>query len=401
MTFDSYLAPAVAIVGPANSGKTTLLHLLDRELQGHPDRPMVYVVKGNPDGTGRYLYEAPSLRGTLQKRIKGSWREETVEAICRWIENCRSSLELVLVDFGGRHGPDNDRMLFCCSHFVVLARPDPQAPEHGDLASWVDVCRANGLAPVARLDSRTDGAPEVRTGEDGVLEATFRGDADAPGDRTNASVVSALAETLLPLRRRRRIPPYLDLHRRGRWRPEDLRDLAGLAPRLEAAVRAGGPLLLGGAAPTWAYAAALHRALDLDPECLVLQFDPKLAWSLVEVPVALAPAPASDLARSLAVRWRPHPGGRGGALDVEITTPDRFLALASALELARAPVPVGPPPEGPLVLYGSLPIWLALAYSRWLRTAWPDRPLGHWDAGTGQAVFVHGPGAPRAERWEL
>lgn len=402
----SHRAPAVAVVGPANSGKTTLLHLLDRELQGHPDRPMVYVVKGNPDGTGRYLYEAPALRNALKGRVKGSWRRETVESICRWIDNCRSTLELVLVDFGGRHSPENDRMLERCSHFLVLARPDPKAPEHGDLASWVEVCRRNGLAPVARIESRTEGIPEVRTGTEGALEAIFRGDADAPGDRTNTPVVTALAEALLALRRRRRSPPYLDLHARGRWHPEDLADLGGLAPRLEAVVRGGGPLLLGGAAPAWAYGAALHRALDLDPECLVLQFDPKLAWNLVEIPAALAPNPSSELGWSLAVRWRRHPEGRGLALDVEILTPDRFLPLASALDLARAPVPNEPPEEppgtpAPLVLYGSLPIWLALTYSRWLRSTFPGRPLAHWDAGTGRAVFVHGPGALKAEPWGL
>ena len=53
------LAPCVAVVGPAGSGKTTLLHHLDHALARHPSRPRTHVVKGNPDGTGRYLFHAP------------------------------------------------------------------------------------------------------------------------------------------------------------------------------------------------------------------------------------------------------------------------------------------------------------------------------------------------------
>lgn len=418
MTPTSHLAPALAIVGPANSGKTTLLHLLDRELQERSDRPLAYVLKGNPDGTGRYLYEAPHLRESLKSRVKGTWQPETVESICRWIDHCRASLELVLVDFGGRHDPDNDRMLSRCSHFVVVVRDaDDAPPEHGDLASWEEVCRANGLAPVARLRSLWDeGRPGIRQSDDGVLEGAFRSDARTPGDRTNQPVISALADTLSTLRHPRPAPPYLDLHTRTRWRVEDLRELApdggALGSRLETTVRSGGPLVLGGRAPVWAHAAALHRALDLDPEALVLLFDPKLAWNLVEIPRTLAPEAGSELDRRLSVHWRPGPGGAGATLEVEITTPDRFLPLPSALDLARAPIPDPPPdetpPPGPWVVSGAFPIWLHLAYSRWLRNrATPPesptspRPIGHWDAATGRAVLVHGPGAPRAEPWTV
>ncbi len=408
----SGLAPAVAVVGPANCGKTTLLHLLDRALQGHPDRPLAYVVKGNPDGTGRYLYEAPELRAALKPRVKGSWQPGTVEAICRWIDNCRASLEVVLVDFGGKHSPANDRMLARCSHFLVLDRERSRqgAPEeggapaeHGDADSWAAVCRRNGLEPVASVRSLwRAGRPRVRRAPGGGLEVSFRADAGSPADTINEGVVAALAGELLSLRRRRPSPGYLDLHVRERWRVQDLADLGGLAPIVEARVASGGPLLLGGQAPVWAYAAALHRALDVEPDALVLLFDPKLAWNLVEIPAGLAPEEGSELGRRLAVRWTPRPdspGRPGAALNVRITTDDRFLPLSSALDLVHAPVPEEPPPSGPLVVSGALPIWLHLAYSRWLRAAAPGRLLGHWDAGTKQAVFVHGPGAPTAEPW--
>src|SRR5918992_4483270 len=101
------LAPCVAVVGPANSGKTTLLQLLDDALQRHPAQALAYVVKGNPDGTGRYLFHAPELRRALKERVKGGWCDTTVEIVCGWIEHCRRHLDLVLVDVGGRHAPGN------------------------------------------------------------------------------------------------------------------------------------------------------------------------------------------------------------------------------------------------------------------------------------------------------
>jgi hypothetical protein len=91
----------VAVIGPANSGKTTVLHLLDEALQLHPETPLVYVVMGNPDGTGRYLFRAPQLREPLKPRVKGSWTSVTVETIAEWIEHCRERAELVLP---GRRG---------------------------------------------------------------------------------------------------------------------------------------------------------------------------------------------------------------------------------------------------------------------------------------------------------
>jgi len=121
------LAPCVAVIGPANSGKTTILHLLDEALQVHPEAPLVYVVKGNSDGTGRYLFHAPQLREPLKPRVKGSWTSVTVETIAEWIEHCRDRLELVLVDVGGRHTESNE-ILRHCSHCLVVARPFEDCP---------------------------------------------------------------------------------------------------------------------------------------------------------------------------------------------------------------------------------------------------------------------------------
>ena len=406
MSAPAELAACVAVVGPAQSGKTTLVNALDRALHAHAERPLAYVLQGSPDGTGRYLYEAPELRERLKPRVKGRWAPGTVETICRWIDNCRANLELVVVDFGGKHDPANARMLERCTHYVVVDRAVPRPTSepdlgYGDMASWERVCQANGLVPSARVRTLIKrGRAEVRRDRDGVLRVTLRSDPSDPDDRTNSRVGAELALELVGLRRRRPAPYDLDLRLRERWKVEDLEDLAGLRTRLEPRARAGGPVVLGGVAPVWAFAAALHRALDVEPRVRVLVFDPKVAGGLVEVPAVVVKEPGGTLGRCLEIHWRRRRGGAGAILDAVITKADRFLEKSSGAELSRIPLPEGSPPAGPIALSGRLPIWLALTLSRWLRSSYPGRPLGHWDASTKQAVFVHGPGAPRAESWE-
>lgn len=393
-------APAVAVVGPANSGKTSLLHLLDAALQLHPSRPSVYVVKGNPDGTGRYLFHAPELRQRLKGRVKGAWCETTVQVVCEWIEACRRHLDLVLVDLGGSHAPGNDAILGRCSHFLVVGRKfdNPSQEREEGIESWVEACRRSHLEPLARLRSVVAGQSSLSpTG--GGLEGVFRGDACAPGDATNFELVAGLVDALVTLITPSRSPSYLDLRLGRDWEPQDLVDLGGLASRVKETMEAGRTLVLGGRAPIWGYATALHRALDLNPGAAVTVFDPKVPAGLVPVPDALASSPDPDLARDVGARWRTLNDGEGGALDLRITTPDRFLRLTRPQALRGLPRPQGEPPPGPLVAFGPGPIWLHLAYSRWLRSLPGERAVGHWDARNRSAVLISGPGTPAFVPW--
>jgi hypothetical protein len=397
------LAPCVAVVGPAQSGKTSLLHLLDRALQNRPAAPLAYIVKGNPDGTGRYLLHAPELRKTLKPRVKGAWCETTVSTVREWVDSCRGQLELVLLDVGGKHAPANDVLLRAATHFIVVARrfEDPAVEEAEGMDSWWNVCRRLGLAPVARVRSLWQlGQAEATTLPGGLIEASIRADACGPQDRVNDLPVDRIVKALLALRRARPAPPYLDLRLGRDWVPADLPDLGGLAPRLAALVAAGDTVTLGGRAPLWAYAAALHRALDLRPDAAVAVFDPKVPAGLVEIAARLGGEGEPSLASYVAARWHAAPGG-GAALELAITTTDLFIPPEAMRSLASLPLPQGEPPPGRVVADGPSPIWLHLAYSRWLRSL-PGGPrtLGVFDVGTRQALFVTGPGAPQAVPWE-
>lgn len=399
-------APCVAVVGPAGSGKTTLLHLLDQALQLHPDRPLVYVLKGNPDGTGRYLFHAPRLREALKPRVKGAWSSVTVTTIATWIERCRRRLELVVLDFGGRHADLNHELLARCSHFIVVAKSfdDPAEEEREGMESWIRVGRQAGLELLARVRSLWgEGSPTADRAADGVLDVALRADACAPGDPTNTVAVEAIVETLVRLRQRRGHASYFDLRLGRDWTFEDLPDLAGLAPALEEVAR-GGQVLLGGlATPIWAYAAALHRLLDVSPEVAVEVFDPKTPAGVVRLPILQSQGGGGGrvAAESLSARWAAPRDGVGVLLDLRISTPDRWLPPEFTRHLPFLPLPEGPPPVGPIVVSGAAPVWLHLAYSRWLRSLSGARPLGHWDARSESAVFVTGPGAPYRLPWRV
>lgn len=398
------LAPCVAIVGPANSGKSTILNLLDAALKRHPARPLVHVVPGSPDGTGRYLHHAPELRTALKDQVKGRWGPATVDTIRTWILNCRSSLELVLLDFGGKHAADNKTMLQACTHYLVLARtlPDPAQERAEGMQSWVDECTRCSLSPVGRLTSLlTVGEPWIIRTVDGWLEGAFRSDTSAPGDPTNGAILDALIAAIIPLAIGRPRPLYLDLDLDGgeRWHFDHLADLGGHARALDELVDTGASITLGGGnTPTWAYLAAMHRVLDKRPDATLSVFAPKEAGGLVEIPAAIVPDPESPLTDQLAVGWSAERDA--GVLNLQILTDDHFLRHDAFAAIGSGPLPNTPVPDGPLFTSGKAPIWLHLAYSRWLRQVAPERTIGVWDAGKRGVFFVTPREAPRFGLWE-
>jgi hypothetical protein len=395
-----HLAPCVAIVGPANSGKSTLLHGLDDALQHHPSGLLSYVVKGSPDGSGRYQGRSPGLRQSLKAQVKGRWIEETPEQIRRWTRNARRHLDVALLDFGGRHDPANESMLRECSHYVVLARQfqDQSEEAREGMESWAAVSERCGLAPVALIRALWEtGEPRV-TSAGAVLAAEFRGDISPRGSQgtqaANGEVIRVLAQRIAGLATAARRVPYLDLRLGRDWTLEDLADVGGIGPRIVKEVRADAALCLGGRAPVWAYSAAMHRALDERPGAVVEVFDPKTDDGRLLVPAQIV-APGNGIAAGLDVSW--EEGAGLTFLCLQPSREDRLMDVEALASDPRFPVPPAAPAGAgrPLVVSGAVPIWVHLAYARWLRQAWPGRQLGHWDANSQGAFLVTGPGEVR------
>lgn len=370
------LAPCIAVVGPANSGKTTLLHFLDRALAASASKPMAYVVKGNPDGTGRYLlFRSKQEREALKERVKGAWAEPTVDTICEWIRTAREYLDIVLLDFGGRRDAEvqekNRCMLAECTHVIVLAKryTDPDEEAEKGMEAWRGDCAAAGLKEIAVIESLWQvGDPEWRD-EEGLLRASIRSDKDQPDDTANLAVIAELAARIEQLPQPGRVPAYVDLFRAGGWNPVDpYSQLEEIAPRLRRLAVAAGPVPLGGKSSIFSYLLAMHTALKADSETEILIFSPTIAWGLVDVPLLSGERNDSFPYDDLSVKLTAYEDGL--QLDIRIVSKDKFLPSAAAQYLRHAPLPEGGSVVGEKVyVTGAAPAWLYAAYSRWLAKA--------------------------------
>lgn len=362
------LAPCIAVVGPANSGKTTLLHQLDEHLQARINA--VLVLKGNPDGTGRYQFHAPDLREALKAEVKGQWGSATIDRICDWIDHGRRNLSIALLDFGGKHSPENGRMLGRCSHYILVSR---LGDEKG-AASWEEVCRRNNLRLVASMRSvgPDDPPPQLASDEAGMT-GTFRFDA-SPGDTVNDTVLTPLTERIVSMGRTVDLTPYVDLHLLTPWTEEMVSTVAGRDHKIRELAERVGAVVLGGVAPRWAYLAGLRCALLVNDQARVFFFDPKEPERLVEIPARRRPVnfPPGQLQLS----WNVKPGF--AELRCELLSPDKFLPSSAAQNLAGAPGYGEVPNLDSVGLYGPGPTWLYGAYARWLM-ACGVRRLGSWD----------------------
>jgi hypothetical protein len=381
-------AACVAVVGPANAGKSTLLHQLDEKLQ--PLLDSFLVMQGNPDGIGRYLYHSPDLRNDrdFKKSIKGEWGEGTVDRICEWVTHGRRNLSLALLDFGGRHdertAEGNARMLRACSHYLVVARTtDPEGASF-----WDGVCREHGLVRVGWMRSWIEERDRPRPGTleqgDGV-HGSFQVDV-RPGDPANDAELAPLVDKLVALSRPPDRIPYVDLDLRGDWLIHQIPDVAGRASKIvELALRTG-VVVLGGGAPIWAYLAGLRRALAARPDARVFFYDPRQPISLVEIPAAPAsPSIADAFTRdALELSWR-EDGGRS-VLELKIATANKFLPPSVPQNLASLPI-CSAAPTTDVGLSGKGPTWLHGTYARWLIAAGARR-LAVWDGRSQNFVQV-------------
>jgi hypothetical protein len=370
----------VAVVGPANAGKTTLLHQLDEKLQRHLDSFLV--LKGNPDGTGRYLYHTPELRNQpeFKKSVKGQWGDATIERICEWITQGRRNLSLALLDFGGRHDEQtaegNARMLQACSHYLVVSRDK-------DLLGaelWDHLCRSHGLIRVGWMRSVPLGGSEsaVFDHTEGGIEARFHVDI-LPGNPINDVALTPLVEALLRLSRAPDRTPYVNLALQRDWRTDEIADVGGQAPKIaELASRTGVVVLGGGHVPVWGYLAGLQCALKARHDARVFFYDPKQPERLVEIPLQRGSGPDEFPRGALSVSWKED---CRSILQLEISTTDKFLPPVAAQNLAGAPPP-GAMPTREVALWGpGCPLWLFGAYARWLSSA-GAQSLASWDMRT-------------------
>ncbi|MGQ9593110.1 MAG: CRISPR-associated protein Csx3 [Anaerolineae bacterium] len=362
------LFPAVAIGGPPHAGKSVLAYSLSQALRAQDVQH--YVLRAYPDGEGDWANEAQQEL-VRRIRVKDWGSPQWVERISRDILNRHLPL---IVDVGGQPTLEQEAILDCCTHLILLYR------DEGSRREWKGLARRHGLTLLADLRSELHGEQVL---EDqgrtlrGVITGLERGTMasgptfDALVERLSLLFAYSPEEIRQTHMAQAPVEMVVDLFRLAhalgtephRWQPADL-------PRVLAYLPEGVPLGLYGRGPIWLYAAVA----SLTSPAPFYQFDVRLGW--------VGP-PALTLGGA-------HTQGplhvqvcdRGDHIRLEVSLEGSYLDYTEA---QGAAVPAIPPNRG-VVLSGKLPLWLwtglALAYrsAPWVATYQPQ----HHD----QAVVV-------------
>ncbi|NJK64879.1 MAG: CRISPR-associated protein Csx3 [Synechococcaceae cyanobacterium SM2_3_1] len=144
------LCPALMIVGPPDSGKSTISQQLFQSLIRI--NPSIYLQRAHWDGEGNWILELdPAQRETLKLTYKGALTEEFFPYHAQAILQLRKQKALVLVDIGGMVQPEKSPLLEACTHYLVVSR-SPEVIE-----GWHQFCQDRGnLILVGVIHSNTD-----------------------------------------------------------------------------------------------------------------------------------------------------------------------------------------------------------------------------------------------------
>ncbi|MEC4985085.1 MAG: CRISPR-associated ring nuclease Crn3/Csx3 [Oscillatoria sp. PMC 1068.18] len=145
------LCPALLIVGPPNSGKSVLSHVLFQTLLS--TNPDIYLQRAHWDGEGNYVLElgADATEAEIERfkaANKGQLSSRFFPYHAQAILQLRRQKALVIVDVGGMVQPEKLPLLEACTHYLIISS---QAEE---IAKWHEFCHDRGnLLPVAEIFS--------------------------------------------------------------------------------------------------------------------------------------------------------------------------------------------------------------------------------------------------------
>jgi hypothetical protein len=213
------------------------------------------------------------------------------------------------------------------------------------------------------------------------FQGTFRFDA-GPQDPINDAVLGPLAELMIGISCDADLAPYVDLHLPIDWTEDMIPVVAGRGQKIGEMASRVGAVVLGGAAPIWAYLAGLYCALKANPETRLFFFDPKQPERLVEIPAVHRSGGFPQGVFKL--EW--ETGSESATLRFHVLTEDKFLPPAAAQRLEGAPW-FGEIPSTVVQLWGFRPAWICGTYARWLLSAGVRR-MAAWDARTKSYVTI-------------
>jgi hypothetical protein len=120
----------------------------------------------------------------------------------------------------------------------------------------------------------------------------------------------------------------------------------------------------------------------------------------VRIPTSLRPSKGDFPLDSLSVCWEQDEQPGSAVLKLQVMTADRFLPPSAAFNVEFAPLPAAPLPAAvsKVRVTGAGPIWLHMAYSRWLRGLPEVEYIAVWSARDETYIAVHSHRARQASR---
>lgn len=142
----------IALVGPANSGKSVLLRELRNTLNeksGIDFRENYFIIRACPDGEGDWFGDINSELGKTL-RFKNMFDDNFVDKITESIINTKKNKRVILVDCGGKIDIKNQKIFNECTDAVIISSDPDKTKE------WYGAIRICGLNLLAEVESVTE-----------------------------------------------------------------------------------------------------------------------------------------------------------------------------------------------------------------------------------------------------
>jgi len=142
----SPLAPAIAIVGPPDSGKSVFAYQLHRTLLDR-GKQNNFLQRSHWDGEGNFINELPDradperYKAEHKRGLTARFFPHQADDIAR----LRQTQDIVLVDLGGMIQPEKQPLLDVCTHYIIVSSNRKKS------ADWHNFCQGAGLQPIAEL----------------------------------------------------------------------------------------------------------------------------------------------------------------------------------------------------------------------------------------------------------
>lgn len=150
------ISKVIAVVGPANSGKSVFIRELQKNLKAN--YPVLYqndffLIRACPDGEGDWFGDVSADEGKLF-RHKKRFDNEFVIQMTNNIKEIKKTKNLVLIDCGGIIDKKNQQILNECTHSIIVSR------DESDIKEWIGALKSSEIELLFQINTELNNVNE-------------------------------------------------------------------------------------------------------------------------------------------------------------------------------------------------------------------------------------------------